>query len=308
METDQDEIMPNHATQITTHPKWVQQLIQDGLEKLSTIQNAIIKKENVITKLDDHMAKETVPPSLRIKLKIMVTEEQQQNMDKILAEATNSFNEKILCGLKEVRREELKSLREKAEHTVQTWKQELHTTISQMKEEKIIQPSSSDLTETLRIFNDFKTKRAEQEKTLRTTDFHHRKKLMKQQEQLQERKQQQNLDRTLTDPNFTALQEQIERLSEQVALLSKKGQAKPVSNNKKGNGGGTHRMRDNKRSQMERTGQTKTNGPPKKRSTANHQTGNQDDSGTGNQRTQFRSRNSTRPSGSSRKNSRARLN
>lgn len=304
---DEEEILPNPVTENVTHPRWIQQLIQDGLQKIGTIQSAVIKKENVIAKLDDHIARESVPPSLRIKLKIMVTEEQQQNMDKILAEATTLFNEKILTGLKQIRKEELKSLQTKAEHTVQAWKQELHTTICQMKEEKIIQPTTSDLTDTLQIFNDFKTQRAEQEKQLRTTDFHHRKKLMKEKEQLMQRKQKQNLDQTLTDPNFTSLQNQIEKLSEQVAMLSKNDRAKPAPN-KKGNGGGNPRTRQNKRSLMKKNGQAETNGSPKTRPTAKQTTRNQDGTGTVNQRAQFHSRNSTRPSGSKRKNSRARLN
>jgi len=285
-------------------PDWVNNLVQTWLQEIGNLQRSIINKENAIARLEEHLSENTVPASLKINVVVKVTEERQENMDNIMRAAKETFHTTILHALKDIRSEELKKLKEDAAAKVNQWRQEMHTTIVQMQQEKIIDDSEQPVALAIVYFDSFKKLRTEQEKRFRTADFHNRKKALKRKEEKLQKQQEQALHTTLTDPAIDTLQKQVTNLTAQVKKLKNQtAMSDGRRNNFTGSGQSKKTQGKNQTQTSAKKGRTKKIILHKEN---NSELGS--GSGSGNRKHPSRSKHTTGQSGSNQKGSRPKQN
>lgn len=295
-------------------PTWARKEMKQALKIWGNIQSSAVKKENAITKLEEHVRNDTVPRSLKINIKVMVSDEHQDEMDKVLADATEQFNVTILDGLKTIRKKELEQLEQDVRDEAQKWKQTFTATVGHMNEEGLLdndQPVEAFLSKVFTMLQAMSDKHVQD---IRTTDFHQRRKeLLKQEEREKLRRQDIMREAFESDPEMECLQKQVTKLTGEVSKLSKNLKAKPEKKTQKNSGGG--KGKEEKKKSQGKKNQGKKNQGQKGRTQSNRGNGKggkpkseQDGSAKGNHKRQPHSKRTTAQSASSRKNSRQRRN
>lgn len=140
MDMDQDHTGDPNANNMTHDgtPKWIQKLNSKTIQSTTNITKAMAKKRNAIKKLDEHVSNKTCPSSLRVNVRVMVTEPHQGMMDNVVKNAATQFQEAVLRELVNVRKNELKSLEEDRDNVMQEWQREFETTVDQMNAEGLL--------------------------------------------------------------------------------------------------------------------------------------------------------------------------
>ena len=268
-------------------PPWVTKSIDKSVRNVGNIQKAICKKQDAIEKLSDHVTKGTYPPSMQIKMAVMVSEDNQEAMNEVVSQAIVTCQGKIIDFLIRVRNEELKDLLTDLKNIETNWKEETSTTITQMKEDKLLEISVAEsILETAE--KQLKDKANEKILNVRTKHFLDKKERIGKANAVRTGEAENAMKDTLADPEVIKLQKQITTLEKKFGNLAK---------NAKGSSG-----KPPKPVQGPNSGNKKSPGGKKSENQGKSKKG--DESGNGNRKPKKNSKPSTNQSGSKKKPSR----
>lgn len=223
METGQER--PSNVIKPTADdtPKWIDTMNKKTTQTIANITKSVCKKKAAIKKLEEHVAKQTCPPSLRVNVRVMVSEPQQEKMDAILKTASEEFQDKVLRQLMEARKEELKILINDRNEALEEWKLKFSTTVNQMDAECLLTEDKNVYLK--RHCDKFDLSLKECIRKIQTSFFLQQKEEMDRRAEVREAEAEKEMDETLQDANMKTIMEKLNKLERQVAG-SKKGQGK----------------------------------------------------------------------------------
>lgn len=276
-------------------PQWVKKTMDRTLQSISNIERAVYKKEIAISKLEEHRDSNTCPNSLKMSLKVMVTEEKQPAMDTIVNAAVDMCQKTIVNGLIEIRQQELTTLRSDQTRLAEEWNATTKETLTQMKEANILQGDPETILTNFK--NSFQALGEKHLQAVKVNCFLQQKKQMEAKDKFEKKTAAAQVDEVLHDPHMSALQDQIKSLQKSVKQLSKNDKVKPSNQ-----GGGPSTKKD-----KGKKNQPKPQGP--RNGKTNPPTGrNKGVQGNGNKNPKSPARRSTNQSASKPKNSQKKRN
>lgn len=104
-------------------PQWMQEKLSQALSELNEIQRDIARKENELSNLQLHLSNGTVPAGLRVHIRIGVSPQLQDYVDKSVVRATQTFHNTMLQILVGARQTELRQLRQDLADVEYKWSQ-----------------------------------------------------------------------------------------------------------------------------------------------------------------------------------------
>lgn len=230
-----DEIQPAEAPAPEQNsdamPQWVKKTIDKTVRDVGNVQTSICKKREGIQKLEQHVLQDSVPKSMQIKMAIMVTDVHQKKMEEVIQAATKTCQDTVLKALIEIRQAELKNLENDLKSIENKWKEEMSTTLLQMKEDNLL-----DTTDVVTLANSYhdelKSQANAKVNAVRMKDFLARKQRLEKDNERQQGQANKAMETTLKDPETDKLQKRIKALEKKMGTMAKKAEGKPVQHPK----------------------------------------------------------------------------
>lgn len=212
-------------------PTWITTTINQTVREMGNLQTNICKKLDAIEKLEQHTLKDTFPPSMSIKMKVMVSDDHQERMNADVSEAVKTCQDTILKTLLEIRNKELQSLSKEMETLESKWKETMMTTATQMKEDNILD-FASVATYVAKFHSQLKSKADERTQSIRMKHFLEKKKKLEQENKRETEKAQQAMDVTLANPENPGMNDVLKKLinlEKKIGSLQKNPKGKPAN-------------------------------------------------------------------------------
>lgn len=105
----------NRAPRDDTAPPapWMSKISADIMSRFSNLQRRLLEKQDILEDLSRFIAKGTAPKHLNIRVRAIVHKDNQENVDKAVAEATKAFHHSVLQAMLVAREQERDALRTK---------------------------------------------------------------------------------------------------------------------------------------------------------------------------------------------------
>lgn len=221
--TPSPEELEDQAVNVT---KWIDKLTDKAIQSTGNIARSLCKKETALRRLEEQMAKDTCPASLRVSIKVQVTEPYQAKLDEAIEMAICNMQKTVVEELMKVRQEEAKFLKWDLEKVHKDWKESFDSTITQMQSEDLIQLNVANFKHRHHLI--FEKKYEQTILEVRVRDFDTRKRDEEKKLQQDERRAEDDMDDVLRDPRVNELEKKLNTLEKKLkAGPSKNEQGKP---------------------------------------------------------------------------------
>lgn len=309
--TKRQTLIDISTSEINELPTWARMEYKKSLTVLSQILQKATQLQKNITDLEDMLQSGECPRSLQVKVAVNVQKEQQLFINGIVENAKKQFQQSVLAGLVQARKEELKTLQIQSKNNPKDFQDFLRKTLEDFTNHDIpIEDGEEHINSSIQSMMQMYESRAEKlDAEIKTKHFFDHKKELERKQKKEEAKQQRQIDQELTDPHLKALSEKIDKIEKYMLKAPKTQKPKqdgnrrnsrndkpPSKGHPKGKGPGQNKTNHNKKKSW-------TKEKPQQKGRKNPQGQDQE-----NRRQQHRSTNSTNRSASRNRNSRKKLN
>lgn len=220
-------------------PTWIQDDFKDASNNINQLQDKIFNLKIALNGLEEHKRNNTAPRSLEIKISVMVNQRHQDDMDKIVHEATKSFQATILEGLITARKKELDDYKANLNRIKDGFLTKMETRLNTLVVNDIINENDIDVSGIKNmIHNSFESSLSQDRQEIGTKIYLNYLKKCRLQEKRRAEAEERNIERTLEDSTTAELKLRIAKIEKQLNPKQKKSSKKTNNPRTKENNSG----------------------------------------------------------------------